>query len=159
MLRTRSLTTFAVLAAIFSPFLSNPVMADHIDRWEIRQTVRHLEERNDALQDRLYDWISQRRDEREHRAGDMLRAADSFDQNIAHFKLDLYHHDDPWDVRDNAQSVIDSAAELGRTIEHDDEWHGELRHEWEDVRDTANELAREYHLRELDHWHEGDGHR
>jgi len=153
MLQIRSFMTFAAFAAILSLFVSTAAMADHMDRWEIRQTVRHLEERNDALQDHIYDWISQRRDEREHRAGDMLRAADHFDQNLAQFKLDLYHHDDPWDLRDEAQNVVDNAADLGRVIEHDDEWHGELHQMWDDVRDSANELARHYHLREIEHWH------
>jgi len=44
--------------------------------------------------------------------------------------------------------VLEAAAEFGRTVERG-EWHGEPRHEWEDLRDTANELARHYHLPEI----------
>jgi hypothetical protein len=29
-------------------------------------------------------------------------------------------------------------------------WHDEFHHEWDAVRDDANELARRFHLREID---------
>jgi hypothetical protein len=119
-------------------------LADHLDRVETRKVVRQLEERSDALQDQIESWINDRRGEREHRGAPILEAADHLDQAIAQFKLDLHGHDEPWDVRDSAQKVIDAAGELGRTVEH-----GELRSEWEPMRDAANALARHYHLAEV----------
>jgi hypothetical protein len=158
MLQVRKYSILAALAAILSLIASTPsVRADrdyrddhvHLDYWETRQVVRHLEEHNDTLQDRIYDWLSQRRDEREHRADDLLRALDHFDQNLAQFKLDLYHHQDPWDLRDNAQNIVDTARDLGHAIERN-EWHDEFHHEWEQTRDDANDLARRFHLHEID---------
>jgi predicted RNA-binding protein with EMAP domain len=149
MLHVRTITGCAILAAIVSLFTSSPAMADHLDRWETRQLVRHLEEHNDALQDHIYSWVSERRDERERRASDMLHASDHFDQTLAQFKVDLYSHDEPWDLRDNAQGVIDAARDVGRAVDRD-EWHDEFRHEWEGVRDLANDLAHHYHLHTIE---------
>jgi hypothetical protein len=129
---------------------SVPAFADHLDRWETRRIVRHLEEKNDVLQDRIADWVAERRDEREHQAEQLLRDAEHFDQNLAQFKIDLYHHEEPWELRDNARNIIDVAADFGHSVERGD-WHGEMRHEWEDMRDSVNELARQYHLPELEH--------
>jgi hypothetical protein len=125
-------------------FSSNVAFADHLDRVETRRVVRQMEERSDALQDQIESWVNDRRAEREHRGAPILDAADHLDQAIAQFKLDLHSHDEPWDVRDSAQKVIDAAAELGRTVEH-----GELRSEWEPMRDAANAMARHYRLPEV----------
>ena len=132
------------VAAMVVLFTSNVAFADHLDRVETRRVIRHMEERSDALQDQIESWVNDRRAEREHRGAPILDAADHLDQAIAQFKLELHNHDEPWDVRDKAQKVIDAAGDLGRTIEH-----GELRSEWEPMRDAANALARHYHLTEV----------
>jgi hypothetical protein len=150
MLHVRTLTVYAVVGSMMMLFSTVPALADHLDRLETRSIVRHLEEKNDVLQDRIADWVAQRPDEREHRAEAMLRNAEHFDQNLAQFKIDLYHHEEPWDLRDNARNIIDTAADFGHSIEQG-EWHDQIRHEWEDMRDSANELARQFHLPEIGH--------
>jgi hypothetical protein len=138
---TAGCSTVAAMIVLFS---SATVFADHLDRVETRRLVRQMEERSDALQDQIENWVNDRRAERERRGAPILDAADHLDQALAQFKMDLHGHDEPWDVRENAKKVIDAAAELGHTIEH-----GELRPEWEPMRDAANALARQYHLPEL----------
>ena len=150
MFRIRHLTGYALIASMALLAATVPAFADHLDRWETRRIVRHLEEKNDLLQDHLADWVAERRDAREHVAEEMIRNAEHFDQNLAQFKIDLYHHEEPWELRDNARNIIDTAADFGHSIERG-EWHGELRQQWEDMRDSVNELARQYHLPEIGH--------
>ena len=144
---TRNLAVGSFAAVVVILFSSTAAFADHLDRVETKRIVRQLEERSDAVQDRIDSWISLRREEREHRAEGLVSSAENFDQMVAQFKLDLYKHDEPWDLRDNAQKIIDAATEFGRTVEHS-ELHDDLRGEWEQMRESANALARHYHLAE-----------
>jgi hypothetical protein len=161
MFRTRTWAAVA-FAASLATLVTSIVVADdykdrfdherpiHLDLWDARRNVRKLEEKNDILQDHLADWISQRRDDREHHAADMIRYAEHIDQNLAQLKIDLYHHQEPWELRDNTRDVIDITADFGHSIARGD-WHDEFQHEWEDMRDSANELARQFHIPEIDH--------
>jgi hypothetical protein len=150
MLLVRHLMGYPIIAMLLLLGISTPAFADHLDGRETRQMVRHLEEKNDVLQDRIADWVSQGRDERERRAEQLLHDAEHFDQNLAQFKIDLYHHEEPWELRDNARNIIDVASDFGHSIERGD-WHGEMSREWESMRDSVNELARQFHLPEIGH--------
>jgi hypothetical protein len=117
----------------------------HIDKWEARQTVRQLEERNDAMLDHFEGWIASDRD-REHRVDEVIGAADRFENALSQFKMDLKTHDEPWDLRQEADGVIHAAIDVDRALDH-----AHLREEfgeWANVHDGANALAREFHLDE-----------
>jgi hypothetical protein len=159
MVSVRRLLGCVALAVVVMLICSWPAAADrydrgdrsqHLDRYETRKIVRHWEVKNLLLQDRVADWVAERRDEREKRADQMLRDAEHFDENLAQFKIDLYHHQEPWELRDNAHNVLGVASDFGHDIERGD-WHSEMQQQWEDMRDTANELARQFHLPELGH--------
>jgi hypothetical protein len=150
MFSARVIAGSIVVALMATLFSSSPALADHLDALRMRQVVRQVEEKNDVLQDRIADWAGEHHDHHDRHGDDLQREADHFDQNLAQFKLDLYHHQEPWDLRDNARNIIDTAADMGHVIEQND-WHGQFRHEWEDLRDSLNELARQFHLPEIGH--------
>lgn len=141
-------TVAAALVLMFAA--TSAQAADHLDKHETRRIVRRLEERTDVLLDRIDDWVAERREEREHRAEELMRAADHFEAMLTQFKTDLPAHEEPWELRDRAKELLFAAGELGRVIDHGP-FQAEMRHEWESVRDAANELARHYHLEEIGH--------
>jgi hypothetical protein len=78
----------------------------------------------------------------------MLHSAQQLDEQIAQLKIDLYHHDEPWELRDNVRHLIDSAMDLRHSMERG-EWSRDLLHQWRALREEVNALARQYHLDEV----------
>src|SRR5271169_5416459 len=139
-----SLLTIASLLA-----WSSSAMAEHLDRHETRRILRRLEERSDESQDRMDDWVDERHDERFRLYDFDVRAhVDAFQYALDDLKDQLRDREDPWEVRDQARTLIDRAGELNRSLLHSD-FYSEVRHEWEAVRVHVNTLARHYQLPEL----------
>ena len=98
-------------------FAAPTVLADHLDRFETKRLVRHIEERTDELQDRIDDWVVDRRDERIHRTEELYRRMNRFAAAVDDLKGQLRDRDEPWDLREQAHNVLDRAVELGTVIE------------------------------------------
>lgn len=148
MLRTH--TFFGIISAIglivaFSPALAS---AEHLDRVEVRRNVRHLSQRTDDLQDRVEGWIEEHghHEERMHQAIDLNHQIDDFETNLLTLRLAVIQHDEPWDARDQAKAMIDSARELHRAIEHASYLPGDVTADWHEMHDIVNTIAEEYHL-------------
>src|SRR5277367_3172839 len=75
----------------------------HLDRWEIRHVIRHVEEQNDQLQDRIYDWSAPHPEWRGDRLRDILQASDAFDDALDTLKQHVRHGENPWENRDDAR--------------------------------------------------------
>ncbi len=122
--------------------------AYHLDKQETRRILRHIEERNDELEDRVDTWMVERRAERDPRVEELERATDHLEDELTAFKDGLRSHDEPWDLRNEAQELLNASADVGRAVEHG-EFHRDLAEEWEQIRERSNELARHYQLPEI----------
>jgi hypothetical protein len=124
---------------------------EHLDRWEIRHVIRHVEEANDQLQDRIDDWARPHPEWRGDRIRDMQERSDAFDDALDDLKQHVRHGgENPWENRDDARRVVDAARELGRAIHHAEFLPGEVRDNWDSVRDGVNDLAERFHLDHLE---------
>jgi hypothetical protein len=79
-------------------------------------------------------------------AEELNRHLDHFDDAVAHLRSAILAHDDPWDVRDEAREVIESAAKLRDALEHADYLPKDAWRDWANLRDRCNDLAHIYHL-------------
>src|ERR1700683_1926753 len=86
----------------------------HLDRWEIRHVIRHVEEQNDELQDRIDDWARPHPEWRGDRIRDIQERSVAFDDALDSLKQRVRHGgENPWEARDEASRVVDAARELG----------------------------------------------
>jgi hypothetical protein len=143
--------TIIALVAAFLPLTvwSAPPDREHLDRPEMRRIVRKIEEKTDELQDHVDEWIGAR-PERARQVNEFNQVTERFETDLSNFKIQLINHDEPWDLRDQAERMIGSAQEVGRVISHG-QFSPEMRRSWDDMRDQVNELARRYHLPEIGH--------
>jgi hypothetical protein len=135
---------FAVAAMLFG---SPAAFGQHLDRFQAKRVVRAVEERTDDLQDRMDEWVLDRLDERVHRTQDLYHRMNRFAAALDDLKGQLRDREEPWDVRDQARTVMAAAGDLGSVIEGGD-WPDEFRHGWHEVRDHLNDLAKMYRLHE-----------
>jgi hypothetical protein len=139
-----------LVAACAALFLCAPsAMAEHLDRHETRRLVRRIEERCDVFQDKLDDWVAERQDERFHLTSELYHHIDEFQNSVDDYKVELRDQDDPWSVRDQAHVVVDKARELGRIVMHGeihDALPGEIRREWQGLRQEVDHFAHEYRM-------------
>ncbi|HEX4124888.1 MAG TPA: hypothetical protein VHY37_09210 [Tepidisphaeraceae bacterium] len=149
----RACTGFGLLSAIglivvFSPALAS---AQHLDRVETRRNIRYLCQRTDDFQDRLEGWIEEHghREERMHQAIELNHQLDAFETSLLTLRLALIQHDEPWDARDQAKAMIDSARELHRAIEHAAYLPPEVTADWKQMHDLINTVATQFHLQPL----------
>ncbi|HUB24879.1 MAG TPA: hypothetical protein VL992_05570 [Tepidisphaeraceae bacterium] len=139
-----TLTAFTAAIALFA--FSAPAQAQHLDRWETRRFARHIEERSDELFDRIDDWIAERHDERWARVQDLYPHIDRFVIALDDYKSQLLQHDDPWEVRDQAEAVVRAGDALGRHLQEAGYLPPDLRDHWHDVHEALRDFAHQYHI-------------
>jgi hypothetical protein len=139
-----TLTAFTTAITLFA--FSTPARAEHLDRRETRRFARHIEERADELFDRIDDWIDERRDERWDRIHDLVPHIDRFEIALDDFKSQLLQHDEPWELRDQAEQVIRAGDALGRRLEQSGYLPEDVRAHWHDVHESLRDFAHHYHI-------------
>ncbi|HTW94370.1 MAG TPA: hypothetical protein VMD30_06240 [Tepidisphaeraceae bacterium] len=149
MYQPRTLLACAIALAALAAFSSPAARADdhhfHMDKWHTLRVIRQVEEANDQMMDSIDDWGGPRADQVRHDHADLFQHLDQFGDDLSALKAQVKQQDDPWQTRDQVQSLMGEAADLGHFIMRSD-LPRPVRQQWRNVRNGMDALAAEYHL-------------